>query len=68
LLDATTREVPGDGVAPLVRMLQVLHRKGYSGPLSVELFLPRMQQGDPYQAAMEIQKKSVPILRQAGVL
>ena len=68
LLDATTREVPGDGVAPLVRMLQVLERKGYSGPLSVELFLPRMQQGDPYQTAMEIQKKSVPILRQAGVL
>lgn len=39
-LDSTTREIPGDGVSPLVRILQALKKKGYSGPVSVELFYP----------------------------
>jgi 2-keto-myo-inositol isomerase len=68
LLDNTTREIPGDGVSPLVRILQALRTKGYSGPLSVELFYPRYQKGDPYQVAAEIRRKAEPILRQAGAL
>jgi 2-keto-myo-inositol isomerase len=67
LLDSTTREMPGDGVSPLVRILQGLKKKGYSGPLSVELFYPRLQQADPYSVAAEIRRKAEPILREAGV-
>jgi len=63
LLDNTTREIPGDGVSPLVRILQGLKKKGYSGPLSVELFYPKYQKADPYEMAMEIRKKAEPILR-----
>ena len=66
-LDNTTREMPGDGVSPLVRILQALRKKGYAGPLSVELFYPKYQTGDPYQIASEIRRKAEPILRQAGV-
>ena len=53
LLDQTTRVIPGDGVTPLVRILRKLSEKSYAGPLSVELFLPRFQQGDPYDVARE---------------
>ena len=45
------RIIPGDGVSPLNAMLRKLAEKGYAGPLSVELFLPRFQQGDPYEIA-----------------
>jgi 2-keto-myo-inositol isomerase len=68
LLDNTTREVPGDGVAPLVRILGALKQKAYAGPLSVELFYPRLQSGDPYAVALEIRQKAEPVLRKAGVL
>ena len=68
LLDNGTRDIPGDGVSPLARILQVLKKKGYSGPLSVELFYPHLQKGDPYEVAAQIRRKSEPILRQAGVL
>ena len=62
-LDGTTREIPGDGVSPLVRILQALKKKGYSGPASVELFYPKFQKGDPYEVAAEIRRKAEPILR-----
>lgn len=68
LLDSTTRAVPGDGIAPLDRMLRKLAEKNYTGTLSVELFLPRFQQGDPFEAATEIRKKAEPVMRKAGVL
>ena len=68
LLDNTTRDIPGDGVSPLSAILQVLHTKGYNGPLSVELFYPHLQKGDPYEVATEIRRKAEPIMRQAGVL
>ena len=42
-------------------------RKGYAGPLSVELFYPHLQKADPYEVAAEIRRKAAPILRQAGV-
>jgi 2-keto-myo-inositol isomerase len=68
LLDSQTRAVPGDGIAPLDRILKTLAAKGYTGTLSVELFLPRFQQGDPFEAATEIKKKAEAVMGRAGVL
>jgi sugar phosphate isomerase/epimerase len=67
-LDNTTREIPGDGVSPLVRILSKLAEKNYRGPVSVELFYPHLQKGDPYEVALRIRHKAEPILQQAGVL
>jgi len=67
MLDSSTRIIPGDGISPLVRILGKLSEKGYAGPLSVELFLPKFQQGDPYEVAREIRVKSEAVLRKAGV-
>jgi 2-keto-myo-inositol isomerase len=68
LLDQTSRVIPGDGVTPLVKILRKLSDKGYAGPLSVELFLPKFQQGDPYQIAFEIRQKAEGVMRQARVI
>lgn len=68
LLDLQTRIIPGDGISPLTRILRKLSEKGYAGPLSVELFLPKFQQADPYELAVEIRKKSEAVISQAGVL
>ena len=68
LLDNTTRFIPGDGVAPLTQILRKLAEKGYTGSLSVELFLPKFQQGDPYEVAREIRQKSEAVMRKAGVM
>ena len=68
LLDNTTRIIPGDGVSPLIRILRKLADKGYAGPLSVELFLPKFQQGDPFEVAREIRQKAESVMRQARVM
>jgi sugar phosphate isomerase/epimerase len=68
LLDSTTRFIPGDGIAPINRILGKLAEKGYAGPLSVELFLPKFQQGDPYEVAREIRQKAEQVMRQARVI
>lgn len=68
LLDNTTRFIPGDGIAPVERILRKLSDKGYAGSLSVELFLPRFQQGDPFEVAREIRQKAEAVMRQARVL
>ena len=68
LLDNTTRIIPGDGVSPLTRILGKLADKGYAGPLSVELFLPKFQQGDPFEVAREIRQKAEAVMRRAHVL
>ncbi len=62
LLDLQSRVIPGDGVAPLAKILRKLTEKGYTGPISVELFLPQYQQADPYELATEIKRKSEPLL------
>ena len=67
LLDLQSRVIPGDGVAPLARILRKLGEKGYSGPMSVELFLAKFQQADPFELAKEIKLKSEAIFKQAGV-
>jgi len=68
LLDQTSRLIPGDGVSPLTKILRKLADKGYSGPLSVELFLPKFQQADPYELGREIRQKAEAVMRQAKVL
>jgi sugar phosphate isomerase/epimerase len=68
LLDQTTRVIPGDGVSPLNAMLRKLAEKGYDGPLSVELFLPKFAEGDPFDVAHEIKAKAEAVMRRAGVL
>jgi 2-keto-myo-inositol isomerase len=68
LLDNTTRFIPGDGVSPLQKILHALSEKGYAGPLSVELFLPKFSQADPFEVAQEIRRKSEAVMRQARVL
>ena len=67
LLDNSTRIIPGDGVSPLVAILRKLSAKGYAGPLSVELFLPKFQQGDPFEIASEIRPKAEAVMRRAQV-
>jgi 2-keto-myo-inositol isomerase len=68
LLDNTTRIIPGDGVSPLTTILHKLADRGYAGPLSVELFLPKFQQGDPFEVAREIRQKSEAVMRRARVM
>ena len=68
LLDNTTRFIPGDGITPLPRILRKLADKGYAGPLSVELFLPKFQQADPFELAREIRQKAESVMRQARVM
>jgi len=68
LLEQTTRVIPGEGIAPLPTILRKLANKGYAGALSVELFLPKFTQGDPFEVAREIRQKSEAVMRQAGVL
>jgi 2-keto-myo-inositol isomerase len=67
LLDNTTREIPGNGISPLERILQTLQKTGYSGPLSVEVFYPKYQQTEPEQMAREIRRRAEPIIRRAGM-
>jgi 2-keto-myo-inositol isomerase len=68
IMDQRTRLIPGDGVTPLPKILKKLAEKGYSGPLSVELFLPEFQNADPYEMARRVREKAEPIMRAAGVL
>jgi len=68
MLDQTTREIPGDGIAPVDRILQALAKAEYTGTLSVELFLPRFTQGDPFTIATEIKRKAEAVMRRAGVV
>jgi len=68
LLDNNTRIIPGDGVSPIVPILQKLAAKGYSGPVSVELFLPKFRDGDPFAVASEIRQKCEAVMRKARVL
>ena len=68
LLDNNSRIIPGDGIAPVDATLRKLVDKGYAGPLSVELFLPQFQTGDPYEVAREIRQKCEAVMRRTAVL
>ncbi len=67
LLDLHSRVIPGDGVAPLARILGKLAEKGYTGPISVELFLAKFQEADPLELAAEIRRKCEALFKEAGL-
>ena len=54
MLQQRHRVYPGQGIAPLRRIVEALRRKGYAGPASVELFDPAIQNTDPYQVAVKV--------------
>jgi sugar phosphate isomerase/epimerase len=68
LIDNNSRLIPGDGIAPVVRILQKLAEKQYTGALSVELFRAEFVSGEPFQVATEIRRKCEAVMRQAQVL
>lgn len=68
LIDNDSRLIPGDGIAPVVRILRKLAEKQYSGALSVELFRAEFVQGDPFEVASQIRRKCEAMMRQAQVL
>ena len=68
LINNDSRLIPGDGIAPVVRILQKLAEKEYTGALSVELFRAEYVQGDPFAVAAEIREKCEVVMSEAGVL
>lgn len=67
LIDNDWRLIPGDGAAPIDAMLRKLAARGYSGPLSVELFRKEFVEGDPASVAAMIRGKCETVMRRAGV-
>ncbi len=68
LIDNDWRIIPGDGIAPVVRILQKLAEKEYRGALSVELFRSEIINGDPFEVASEIRRKCEAVMQRAHVL
>lgn len=68
LIDNDSRLIPGDGIAPVVRILRKLAEKRFTGALSVELFRAELVEGDPFTVATEIRGKCEAVMEQAGVL
>lgn len=62
VLEQRHRALPGDGIAPLKKFVEVVKRKGYAGALSVELFDPAFQQMDPYRLATKIRAAVEPFV------
>jgi len=60
------RAIPGEGIAPLKRILEVLQRKKYSGPLSFESFKPAHTAMDPYELATKVRAPVEPIIKSVG--
>ena len=62
ILAQVHRQFPGDGAAPLRRIVEVLKRKQYAGPASLEMFSPAIQAMDPYQVAMRARAAIEPVI------
>jgi 2-keto-myo-inositol isomerase len=59
------RVFPGEGAVPLRRIVEVLKRKGYAGPASLELFqntTPVAQNLDPFQLATRAKAAIEPLI------
>jgi len=56
------RVFPGEGIAPLRRIIEVLKAKKYAGAVSFETFNPDVQATDPYQVAMRVRKAIEPLI------
>lgn len=57
-----SRVFPGEGIAPLRRIVEMLRRKAYRGPASLELFNPVVQATDPYAVAMQARRTIEPLI------
>lgn len=68
LINNDSRIIPGDGIAPVERIIRTLAEKGYAGALSVELFRADIVQADPFEMATEIRSKCEAVMRAADVL
>ena len=68
LIDNGWRLIPGDGIAPVERILRKLAEKQYTGALSVELFRAELVDGDPFEVATRIRSTCEPVMRAAQVL
>jgi sugar phosphate isomerase/epimerase len=53
---------PGDGIAPLRRIVELLKRKQYAGAASLEMFDPAIQSMDPYEVAKKARATIEPLL------
>ncbi|MCR4391505.1 MAG: sugar phosphate isomerase/epimerase [Candidatus Acetothermia bacterium] len=60
------RVLPGEGGLPLVDILTAIHRTGYRGPVSVEVFHPKYGEQDPYAVARDAHRRARQVLAQAG--
>jgi sugar phosphate isomerase/epimerase len=56
------RVFPGEGIAPLRRIVELLKRKQYAGAASLEMFNPAIQSMDPYQVAMKARATIEPLI------
>jgi 2-keto-myo-inositol isomerase len=56
------RVFPGEGIAPLRRIVELLKRKKYAGAASLEMFNPAIQAMDPYQVAMRARAAIEPLI------
>jgi 2-keto-myo-inositol isomerase len=59
------RVFPGEGIAPLKRTIEILKRKGYSGPASLEIFQTGtvlIQGMDPFQLATRAKAAIEPLI------
>ena len=59
------RRFPGEGIVPLRRIVEVLKKKKYIGPASLEMFqaaTPALQAMDPYQMAMKARSAIEPLI------
>jgi 2-keto-myo-inositol isomerase len=59
------RAFPGEGIAPLKRIVQLLKQKKYAGPASMEMFQnvsPLIRDLDPYNVALKARAAIEPLL------
>jgi len=57
------RKFPGEGIAPLRRIIEKLKEKKYAGAVSFETFAPDVQGTDPYQVAMRVRAAIEPLIK-----
>jgi len=62
ILGQPNRVFPGEGIAPLRRIVEVLKRKQYAGAASLEMFNPAIQAMDPYLVAMRARAAIEPLI------
>jgi 2-keto-myo-inositol isomerase len=61
-IPASERLLPGDGVSDLSGILSTLHRAGYRGAFSVEMFNKEFLARDPYEFAKAAKEKTEAVL------